>query len=66
MFSIVTPDTSQHVTLNDNAGNAPTEAWIVARGSKALFWAVASYARKHGIPLDRVGYSARAARPEEC
>lgn len=66
MFSIVTADNSQHVTLNDNAGQAPSEAWIVANGAKALGWAVFSYARKHGIPMRRVGYASRPCLTGEC
>jgi hypothetical protein len=58
-FAVVTPENSQRVQMNDNAGVAPAEEWITASGAKATAYAVFCYAKKHNIAASRVGYAVR-------
>jgi hypothetical protein len=55
-FETITADNSQHITLSDPAGLAPTEALIIGQGSWAIIRAVLSYSKRHGITPQ---YSAR-------
>jgi len=57
MFEVLTAENSQRITLNDNAGRAPTETWVTARGVKAIAWAVKAYAKRYRINPARVGYA---------
>lgn len=36
---------------------APPETWIIGRSAKSVAWALLSYALKHAIPVNDVGYS---------
>jgi hypothetical protein len=65
MFEIVTPENSQHITLNDNAGRAPVEEVIIGKGAKAVGWAVVMYAKRYRISADRVGFAVRPVKPSE-
>lgn len=66
MFEVVTRDNSQHITLNDNAGHAPNATWIIGQGTKAIAWAVMTYARTNHIHPTRVGYAVRPTRHGEA
>lgn len=65
MFAIMTPENSAVVTLNDNGGVAPPETILTGRGPNYTHYAIAGYARRHGIPGTRVGYSVREATPAD-
>lgn len=65
MFEVLTADNSQHITLNDNAGIAPTRALIIAKGSAAIGWSVWLYAKRHSISAARVGFAVRPVRNGE-
>jgi hypothetical protein len=65
MFSIVTPDNSRHITLNDNRGRVRSEAMIIGEGDKCVMWAVLAYARKHHIRFCDVGYAVRPVHAGE-
>jgi hypothetical protein len=47
------------IHLSDREGKAAPSEWIIGQGTPAIARAVLSYARLHGIPGDRVQYSAR-------
>jgi hypothetical protein len=64
-FAAVTPENSQRVLMNDNHGVAPPEEWICAKGSMAAWWCIKSYAKKHGIDRQRVGYACRPLMKKE-
>ena len=59
MFEVLSRENSQHLTVNDNAGEAPTETMLVANDVRAVGWAIFGYAKRHGIPMNRVGYATR-------
>lgn len=65
MFEIMTADNSQHITLNDNAGQRPVACWIIGHGTKAIAWAVLAYAKQNRIDPRRVGYAVRPAKATE-
>lgn len=65
MFEIVTPENSQMITLNDNAGIAPGEQMIIANDPRAVVWALYGYAKRFGLPARRVGYAVRSVRAGE-
>jgi hypothetical protein len=65
MFTIVTPDNSQHITLNDNRGRAPAEALIIARDVRAIWHAIVAYSHRHKIMPHHVGYAVRQLKQEE-
>ena len=56
-FVIAKPDNSATITLGDNAGRVKSERWIIARGAKAIAYAVFCFAMKHQIPQHDVNYS---------
>lgn len=66
-FEIMTPDNSAEITLNDNLDDAkrhsgaaaPSETWLIGRSPAAIWRAIVSYARKHGISPQQVGYSVK-------
>jgi len=66
MFEILTRENSQHLTLNDNAGEAPVEVMLVANDVRAVGWAVFGYAKRHGIAMGRVGYAVRPLNASEA
>jgi hypothetical protein len=66
MFEIVTRDNSQHITLNDNLGRAPTEAFIIGRDVRSIWRVICGYADRHCIMRHRVGYAVRPLTQQEC
>ena len=60
MFEVLSNENSQHLTLNDNAGEAPTETMLIAKDVRAVGWAIFGYAKRHGIPMGRIGYAVRS------
>lgn len=59
MFEVMSPENSQRITLNDNAGRAAPATWDIGVGVKAIAWAVLSYAKQNGIAPQDVGYSVK-------
>ena len=64
-FAAVTPENSQRVALNDNRGRAPTEEWICAKGPKATWYCIRSYADKYNINPSDVGWASRPLKTEK-
>jgi hypothetical protein len=60
MFEVMSKDNSATITLYDmNPGGACVhpETWIIRRGVKAIARATLSFAKKHGLEPEDVGYS---------
>lgn len=64
-FAAITPENSQCVVMNDNAGRVPAEEWICANGAKATWFCIVSYAKKHNINPRDVGYACRPLKQKE-
>lgn len=61
MFTVMTNDNSLRITINDNAGIAPTEVLLIADDPRAVVYAIYGYAKRHNLRAPRVGYAVRPA-----
>lgn len=58
-FTVLTDANSQTITLNDNQGRVKPQSVLTLNDPSATWFAIRTFARRNGIRICDVGYSAR-------